>query len=58
MTSAVSVEELSEDSLLGALADLLEQKEQLTAEVKTRAASLKQQNQLMWQRLYRAIGWN
>jgi len=51
------VEELSEDSLLGALADLLEQKEQLTAEVKTRAASLKQQNQLMWQRLYRAIGW-
>ncbi len=51
------VENLSEDSLLASLADLLEQQEQLTNEVSLRAVSLKQQNKLMWQRLYRAIGW-
>lgn len=51
------VEDLSEDTLLAALANLLEQQTELTAEVKTRATRLKQQNKLMWQRLYHAIGW-
>ncbi len=51
------VEELSEESILDCLADLLQHKEALTKDVALKATSLKQQNKLMWQRLYRAIGW-
>jgi polysaccharide pyruvyl transferase WcaK-like protein len=50
------VAELSEQNLLDALAQLLDNKTALAAEVKQKAAALKQQNAAMWQRLYQAIG--
>lgn len=49
------VAELSEQSLLDALQQLLENKASLAAEVKQKAAALKQQNAAMWQRLYQSI---
>lgn len=50
------VAELSEQNLLDALEQLLDNKTALAAEVKQKAAALKQQNAAMWQRLYQAIG--
>jgi polysaccharide pyruvyl transferase WcaK-like protein len=50
------VAELSEQNLLDALERLLDNKTALAAEVKQKAAALKQQNAAMWQRLYQAIG--
>jgi polysaccharide pyruvyl transferase WcaK-like protein len=50
------VAELSEQNLLDALERLLDNKTTLAAEVKQKAAALKQQNAAMWQRLYQAIG--
>lgn len=49
------VAELSEQSLLAALQQLLDNKAALSAEVTAKAADLKQQNAAMWQRLYQAI---
>ncbi|WP_215398060.1 polysaccharide pyruvyl transferase family protein [Rheinheimera oceanensis] len=49
------VAELSEQNLLNALEQLLDNKTALAAEVKQKAAALKQQNAAMWQRLYQAI---
>lgn len=49
------VAELSEQNLLNALKQLLDNKTALAAEVKQKAAALKQQNAAMWQRLYQAI---
>ncbi len=49
------VTELSEQSLLAALQQLLDNKDPLAAEVKHKAAALKQQNAAMWQRLYQAL---
>ncbi|WP_240222133.1 polysaccharide pyruvyl transferase family protein [Rheinheimera hassiensis] len=49
------VAELSEQNLLDALEQLLDNKTALAAEVKQKAAALKQQNAAMWQRLYQAI---
>ena len=50
------VTELSEQSLLSALQQLLDNKDALATVVKQQAAALKQQNTAMWQRLYQAIG--
>ena len=49
------VAELSEQNLLDALEQLLDNKTALAAEVKQKAAALKQQNAAMWQRLYQSI---
>lgn len=49
------VTELSEQSLLSALQQLLDNKDALATVVKQQAAALKQQNAAMWQRLYQAI---
>ena len=49
------VAELSEQSLLQALQQLLDNKDALASEVKQKAAALKQQNAAMWQRLYQSI---
>jgi colanic acid/amylovoran biosynthesis protein len=49
------VAELSEQSLLDALAQLLHEKDALAAVVAERAATLKQRNQKMWQRLAQVI---
>lgn len=49
------VAELSEQSLISALQQLLHNKVVLHGEVSAKAASLKQQNAAMWQRLYQAI---
>ena len=49
------VAELSEQSLLAALQQLLDNQDELCGSIKTKAAALKQQNQQMWQRLYQAI---
>ena len=49
------VAELSEQSLLSALTQLLDNKAELSAEVASKAAALKQQNTLMWQRLYQLL---
>ncbi|MDR6984097.1 colanic acid/amylovoran biosynthesis protein [Rheinheimera pacifica] len=49
------VAELSEQNLLDALEQLLDNRTALAAEVKQKAAALKQQNAAMWQRLYQAI---
>lgn len=49
------VAELSEQNLLHALQQLLDNKDTLASEVKQKAAALKQQNAAMWQRLYQSI---
>ncbi|WP_333607214.1 polysaccharide pyruvyl transferase family protein [Arsukibacterium sp.] len=49
------VAELSEQSLLTALQQLLDNQASLRSEVRTKAAALKQQNNAMWQRLYQAL---
>ncbi|PKM19435.1 MAG: hypothetical protein CVV11_07315 [Gammaproteobacteria bacterium HGW-Gammaproteobacteria-15] len=49
------VAELSEQNLQDALEQLLDNRTALAAEVKQKAAALKQQNAAMWQRLYQAI---
>lgn len=49
------VADLTEQSLLNALQQLLDNKTTLAAEVTQRAAALKQQNTKMWQRLYQEI---
>ena len=49
------VAELSEQNLLHALQQLLDNKDALASEVKQKAAALKQQNAAMWQRLYQSI---
>jgi polysaccharide pyruvyl transferase WcaK-like protein len=49
------VAELSEQNLLKALQQLLDNKDALASEVKQKAAALKQQNSAMWQRLYQSI---
>ena len=49
------VAELSEQNLLHALQQLLDNKDALANEVKQKAAALKQQNNAMWQRLYQSI---
>ena len=49
------VAELSEQSLLAALQQLLDNKAALSAAVTAKAADLKQQNAAMWQRLYQSI---
>ena len=47
--------ELSEQSLLAALQQQLDNQDELGRSIKTKAAALKQQNADMWQRLYQAI---
>ncbi|MDP5135629.1 polysaccharide pyruvyl transferase family protein [Rheinheimera baltica] len=49
------VADLSAQSLLNALQQLLENKVALTNEIKTNAVALKQKNAEMWQRLYHAV---
>ncbi|MEH8021146.1 polysaccharide pyruvyl transferase family protein [Rheinheimera metallidurans] len=49
------VAELTEQSLLTALEQLLTHKVELASEIKVKAAALKQQNQQMWQKLYQAV---
>ena len=49
------VAELSEQNLLHALQQLLDNKDALANDVKQKAAALKQQNAAMWQRLYQSI---
>ncbi|WP_273021150.1 polysaccharide pyruvyl transferase family protein [Rheinheimera sp.] len=49
------VAELSEQNLLHALQQLLDNKDTLASDVKQKAAALKQQNAAMWQRLYQSI---
>ena len=49
------VAEMSEQNLLHALQQLLDNKDTLASEVKQKAAALKQQNAAMWQRLYQSI---